>query len=197
MSKVKKIDVVVGLSALALVVGGVFATRCYYGGNCGFGETQASAASPAEARELLSVARGHATAELRSWLLAKGPDVANRTVLSLDNTTDPSAQARLLALRTIYSLSSEGLPDESVKAWAFTLRSLANAMLHEGPERADCIARSYLMEGRSEAAASEYAHYPKSDAAQRFFGENPDARAPASRGKDAGALRPSRPLWRD
>lgn len=174
----KKLDIAVGFALAALVIAGGVAANSYLRGEEPI--QSANAAEAASVKELLTISRAGDESALRTWLVKQGPDAAHRAVLSLDNANDRAATVRIEVLRTIYSLSSEGMSDESVKSWAVALRSLSNTMLHEGPDRADFIARSYVMEGRLADAAAEYRHFPASGAASTFFGSYPDLRAPAS-----------------
>jgi hypothetical protein len=109
-------------------------------------------------------------------------------ILSIDNGSDRSGQVRLELLRAVESLGAEGLPAESLREWAAELRGLAAMQFHEGPERTDFVARSYVMEGRQADAAREYARFPDSQQASTFFGRNPDLRAPASAGETKPAV---------
>lgn len=156
------------------------AGRVYFSGS--WGAKRITGVNPENAvRELLVVAQEHDEAAVRKWLVRQGPDVAHQSLMALDNTNDPSARVRMRALRTIESLSAEGLGTESVNAWATALRSLSNQLLRDGPQRSDFIARSYVMEGRSVEAAAEYHRFPDSPEAVHFFGHNPEYRAPASK----------------
>lgn len=177
MSKNRKIWA--AASALAVVAGvSGYAMRAYWCKSC---HERRVTAEETEVRQLLATAREHGEAALRKWFIAKGADSVHRAVLALDETNDHGGRVRQQSLRTIHSLSAEDLGDESIKAWAVALRSLANALFHDGPDRSDFIARSYLMEGRAQDAAMEYRRFPSSAASVTFFEEHArDHRVPAN-----------------
>jgi hemoglobin-like flavoprotein len=176
------LDAAVTVAAFALVVGGGVATYTAVNGTLSGSRHAHGEVAQSLAAELTAVAHDEDASALRAWLLKVGPDAAHQAVLSLDNQNDRAGTVRLSCLRAIHALGSEGLSDESLKAWAVALRSLANVVLHEGPDRADYLARSYVMEGRVADAALEYRRYPASPASAEFFKTYPDlSRTPASK----------------
>jgi hypothetical protein len=170
------------VGTFCLAKGGCY--KCIFGefGDCGRAPASLTADQrEAMATDLARVAHGGVESELRGWILSHSPAVIEETVLAIDNKLDANARGRLAVLSSISSLRASGLPEKMTKEWAGTLHRLAMGVLHDGPERADFVARAYLMEGKRDEAAAEYARYPEHQAAKIFFQQNPELRSPASK----------------
>ena len=185
MSKKKRfvMRVFLGTLGVTALLSSAVVTKYYWFGSSGLKRPQALTVREKStlAAELIRIARENPAAEIRSWLVKQTPMVSGQVILSLDNTNDPRSRVRLAALDAMYSLELYGLDNEASKAWAFVLRDLAHSMLHPGAMRIDYIAKSYVMEGRTNDAAAAYRQIPNSQSAKVFFGANPEFRSPASR----------------